>query len=66
MKLIGGESSRSVTRSLAIVDLVLRLVAFVGALGSAIAMGTTNETYLVVSQYYVRFRAEFDDLPSFT
>ncbi|CAM8947263.1 unnamed protein product [Rhodiola kirilowii] len=66
MKLIGGDSSRSLGKALAIVDLILRLVAFVGALGSAIAMGTTNQTYLVVSQYYVRFRAEYDDLPSFT
>ncbi|KAJ4765315.1 Casparian strip membrane protein 1 [Rhynchospora pubera] len=67
-----GESSRSrayvapgLNRGISIIDLVLRLVALVGTLGSAIAMGTTNETLPFFTQF-IQFRAEYNDLPSFT
>jgi Domain of unknown function (DUF588) len=68
-----GESSRSmvyaaapaINRWISIIDLVLRLVAIVGTLGSAIAMGTTNETLPFFTQF-IQFRAEYSDLPSFT
>nr|KYP45405.1 UPF0497 membrane protein 2 [Cajanus cajan] len=45
-------------------DFVLRIIAAVATLGSALAMGTTNETLPFATQF-IRFRAEFDDLPSF-
>lgn len=54
-----------VNKGISILDFVLRLLAFAGALGSAIAMGTTNETLPFFSQL-IRFRAEYDDLPSLT
>lgn len=69
-----GESSRSMAyaaaasgmnRGISIIDLVLRLVAAVGTLASAIAMGTTNETLPFFTQF-IQFRAEYNDLPSFT
>ncbi|KAJ3679690.1 hypothetical protein LUZ60_017701 [Juncus effusus] len=52
-------------RGLAIIDLVFRLVAIVGTIASAIAMGTTNETLPFFTQF-IQFRAEYNDLPSFT
>ncbi|KAJ0843893.1 Casparian strip membrane protein 1 [Helianthus annuus] len=52
-------------RGIAILDFFLRLVAIVGTLASAIAMATTNQTLPFFSQF-VRFRAKFNDLPSFT
>ncbi|KAI3717005.1 hypothetical protein L1987_68298 [Smallanthus sonchifolius] len=52
-------------RGISILDLFLRLVAIFGTLASAIAMATTNQTLPFVSQF-VRFRAKFNDLPSFT
>ncbi|XP_068643971.1 casparian strip membrane protein 1-like [Aristolochia californica] len=67
-----GEASRAATeraggvnRGLSIFDFILRLVALMGALGSAISMGTTNETLPFFTQF-IRFKAEYDDLPSFT
>ncbi|KAI7736822.1 hypothetical protein M8C21_032926, partial [Ambrosia artemisiifolia] len=52
-------------RGIAILDFFLRLIAIVGTLASAIAMATTNQTLPFFSQF-VRFRAKFNDLPSFT
>lgn len=66
-----GEPSRAameragVNRGVSILDFIFRLVALVGTLGSAIAMGTTNETLPFFTQF-IRFRAEYDDLPTFT
>ncbi|PON96365.1 Casparian strip membrane protein [Trema orientale] len=58
-------SRRGVNRGLAILDFVLRLIGIVGTLASAIAMGTTNETLPFFTRF-VRFRAQYDDLPTFT
>ncbi|KAD2243196.1 hypothetical protein E3N88_01771 [Mikania micrantha] len=52
-------------RGIAVLDFFLRLIAIVGTLASAIAMATTNQTLPFFSQF-VRFRAKFNDLPSFT
>lgn len=54
-----------VNRGVSILDFILRIVAVLGTLGSAIAMGTTNETLPFVTQF-IRFRAEYKDLPMFT
>ncbi|XP_010258295.1 PREDICTED: casparian strip membrane protein 3 [Nelumbo nucifera] len=68
---VGEASSRASTpgrglnRGISILDLVLRLVAVAGTLGSAIAMGTTNETLPFFTQF-IRFKAQYSDLPSFT
>ncbi|CAN1248526.1 Casparian strip membrane protein 6 [Linum perenne] len=58
-------SKAGVKRGVAALDFILRLVAFVGTLGSAIMMATTNETLPFVTQF-IRFRAEYNDLPTFT
>ncbi|KAJ7974386.1 CASP-like protein [Quillaja saponaria] len=52
-------------KGVAILDFILRLVALVGTLASGIAMGTTNETLPFFTQF-IRFRAEYNDLPTFT
>ncbi|KAH9626177.1 hypothetical protein KSS87_017701 [Heliosperma pusillum] len=57
--------SRSANRGLGILDLVFRVVAGLATLASAIAMGTTNETLPFFTQF-IRFRAEYSDLPTFT
>ncbi|KAI3467322.1 hypothetical protein Pfo_023985 [Paulownia fortunei] len=53
-----------VSRGISILDLVLRVVAIVGTLGSAVAMGTTDET-LPFSTQAVIFQAQYDDIPAF-
>ncbi|XP_030547346.1 casparian strip membrane protein 3-like [Rhodamnia argentea] len=50
---------------MSILDFILRIVAAIGTLGSAIAMATTNETLRFFTQF-IQFRAEYNDLPSFT
>ncbi|KAH7570078.1 hypothetical protein JRO89_XS05G0041100 [Xanthoceras sorbifolium] len=50
---------------LSILDLILRIIGAIGTLASAIAMGTTTETLPVIIQFNL-FRAEYDDLPTFT
>ncbi|XP_057484956.1 casparian strip membrane protein 3-like [Actinidia eriantha] len=52
-------------RGISITDLVLRAVAVIGTLASAVAMGTTDET-LPFSTPFVQFKAEYNDLPTFT
>lgn len=54
-----------INRVLSVVDIVLRFIAIGGTAGSAIAMGTTNETLPFFTQF-VQFRAEYSDLPSLT
>ncbi|KAL2903978.1 CASP-like protein 7 [Bienertia sinuspersici] len=54
----------SASRGLSILDLIFRIVAGVSTLASAIAMATTNETLPFFTQF-IRFRAEYDDLPTF-
>ncbi|CAJ2669006.1 casparian strip membrane protein 3 [Trifolium pratense] len=50
-------------RGVAVIDFILRLIAIVATLASAIAMGTTDETLPFFTQF-VRFRAKYDDLPA--
>ncbi|XP_027348487.1 CASP-like protein 6 [Abrus precatorius] len=66
----GGEISKRLAprkrlkRGLSIVDFILRIVAAICTLGSALGMGTTKET-LPFATRFVKFRAVFDDLPTF-
>lgn len=60
----GATPRKRMTRGLSIMDFILRIIAAVATLASAVAMGTTNETLPFATQF-VRFRAEFDDLPTF-
>ncbi|KAJ8445490.1 hypothetical protein Cgig2_031303 [Carnegiea gigantea] len=62
-----GETSRAraVNRGISIMDFMFRVVAAIATLASAIAMGTTNETLPFFTQF-IRFRAEYSDLPTFT
>ncbi|CAN6239454.1 unnamed protein product [Urochloa humidicola] len=61
----GGGRSRAASRGLAVLDLILRIVAVIGTVGSAIAMGTTNQTLPFFTQF-LRFKAQYDDLPTLT
>lgn len=47
-----------------IIELVLRVVAIVATLGSALAMGLTDETLPFSTQGFV-FKAKYDDIPTF-
>ncbi|KAM0958288.1 hypothetical protein EV1_023369 [Malus domestica] len=58
-------ASAGVNRGASILDFILRIVAFLGTLVSAIAMGTTQERLPFFTQF-LQFRAEYDDLPTFT
>ncbi|KAK4477605.1 hypothetical protein RD792_016842 [Penstemon davidsonii] len=54
-----------VSRGVAVMDFILRIVALIATLASAIAMGTTDESLPFFTQF-IRFRAQYDDLPMFT
>ncbi|CAL1370651.1 unnamed protein product [Linum trigynum] len=59
--------AREVKRGIAILDLFSRFLAAAGTLGSAIAMGTTNETVTVAAFSQVfQFNTNYKDLPVFT
>ncbi|CAI9109730.1 OLC1v1009606C1 [Oldenlandia corymbosa var. corymbosa] len=63
---IGGHSGKGpANRGAAVVDFFLRVIGIIATLGSAIAMGTTNETLPFFTQF-IRFRAKYNDLPTFT
>jgi hypothetical protein len=62
---VGGRSTAAASRGLAVLDLVLRFVAVIATVGSAIAMGTTNQTLPFFTQF-LRFKAQYDDLPTLT
>ncbi|KAL6912142.1 hypothetical protein ACP4OV_000947 [Aristida adscensionis] len=66
-EMAGGERGiRSAAgRGLSVVDLVLRLAAVVATAGSAIAMGTANQTLPFFTQF-LRFKAQYNDLPTLT
>nr|P0DI58.1 RecName: Full=CASP-like protein 2; Short=LjCASP2 [Lotus japonicus] len=55
---------KGMIRGLSIMDFILRIVAAIGTLGSALSTGTTRETLPFTTQF-VKFRAVFDDLPTF-
>ncbi|KAK4781466.1 hypothetical protein SAY86_015568 [Trapa natans] len=57
--------STGISRGVSVLDFVLRVMAFICTLGSAIAMGTANETLPFFTRFF-RFRARFDDLPTLT
>ncbi|KAJ4960951.1 hypothetical protein NE237_020861 [Protea cynaroides] len=58
-------SSPGINKGISILDFILRIVAVIGTLASAIAMGTTNETLPFFTQF-IQFRAQYSDLPTFT
>ncbi|KAL0424359.1 UNVERIFIED_CONTAM: Casparian strip membrane protein 1 [Sesamum radiatum] len=60
-----GQKRSGVSRGVALLDFILRLVAIVATLASAIAMGTTNESLPFFTRF-IRFRAKYNDLPTFT
>ncbi|KAF6171825.1 hypothetical protein GIB67_007346 [Kingdonia uniflora] len=66
-----GEASKvvirksGVSKGVSILDFILRIVALIGTLASAIAMGTTNETLPFFTQF-IRFKAEYNEFPTFT
>ncbi|EXC20002.1 hypothetical protein L484_015678 [Morus notabilis] len=66
-----GEISRESTRPsqsvrvLSLLDFILRIIAALGTLASAIAMGTSRQTLSFVTRF-TRFRAVYKDLPTFT
>ena len=55
----------AINKGYSIMDLIFRIVAIIDTLGSAISMGTTNETLPFFTQF-IRFKAQYDDLPTFT
>jgi hypothetical protein len=57
--------SRGVSKGVSILDVILRFVAIIGTLASAIAMGTTNQTLPFFTQF-IRFKAQYSDLPTLT
>ncbi|KAL6187708.1 hypothetical protein ACLB2K_039103 [Fragaria x ananassa] len=66
----GSEAHKSipkvrVSRVLSVLDFILRVVAALGTLASAIAMGTSRQTLPFVAQF-ARFKANYNDLPTFT
>ncbi|XP_062161710.1 casparian strip membrane protein 1-like [Alnus glutinosa] len=65
----GGEASstpqRVINRGLSIMDLVLRIIAAVGTLASAVAVGTTDQTLPFFTQFF-QFTAQYNDIPTFT
>lgn len=52
-------------RGIAILDLILRLAAIAGTIGSAVGMGTADQTLPFITQI-VRFEAQYDDFTTFT
>ncbi|KAK3223010.1 hypothetical protein Dsin_010035 [Dipteronia sinensis] len=54
-----------ITRVISILDLSMRIIGAIGTLASAITMGTTNQTLPFTIQFNL-FRAQYDDLPTFT
>ncbi|OIT33344.1 PREDICTED: casparian strip membrane protein 2 [Nicotiana attenuata] len=63
-----GDASKAkvhgVNRGISVFDLVLRIAALVGALGSVVAMGTADQA-LSFSTQTVNFEAQYDDIDAF-
>ncbi|KAL1205917.1 Casparian strip membrane protein 5 [Cardamine amara subsp. amara] len=59
----GIQKSGLMSRRIAILEFILRIVAFFNTIGSAILMGTTHETLPFFTQF-IRFQAEYNDLPA--
>ncbi|TKY58893.1 CASP protein 6 [Spatholobus suberectus] len=60
----GAAPRKGLIRGLSIMDFILRIVAAIATLGSALSMGTTRETLPFATQF-VKFRAVYDDIPTF-
>ncbi|OWM79065.1 casparian strip membrane protein 1-like [Punica granatum] len=60
----GPASSGGWKKGIAIFDFILRLFAMVAALAAAAAMGTSDETLPLFTQFF-QFQASYDDLPTF-
>lgn len=67
-----GESSNEATpekfmfSGVGILEFTLRIFAAAGTLGSAMAMGTTEETVPVLFPQSILLNAQYSDLPMFT
>ncbi|EOA22489.1 hypothetical protein CARUB_v10003142mg [Capsella rubella] len=61
----GIQKSGLMSRRIAILEFILRIVACFNTMGSAILMGTTHETLPFFTQF-IRFQAEYSDLPALT
>ncbi|KAG8366367.1 hypothetical protein BUALT_Bualt17G0072400 [Buddleja alternifolia] len=53
-----------VSGGISILELILRIIAIIGTLGSAVAMGTTDQTLPFSTQALI-FQAQYDDIPTF-
>lgn len=53
------------SRKIAIFEFILRIIAFFNTISSAILMATTNETLPFFTQF-IRFHADYNDLPALT
>ncbi|CAK9186071.1 unnamed protein product [Ilex paraguariensis] len=62
---MGSTPQPGVNRGVAVLDFIFRIIAIIATLGSAIAMGTTDESLPFFTQF-IRFRAKYNDLPMFT
>ncbi|KAL3823957.1 hypothetical protein ACJIZ3_019986 [Penstemon smallii] len=67
---INKEYGLGVSRGISIIDIVLRIIAMLGTFGSAVAMGTTEETlpssnFSTQAAAGVLFQAQYDDIPTF-
>ena len=63
--LVASVAAGGVGRAVSIADVFLRFLAIVATIGSAVSMGTTNETLPFFTQF-IQFEAKYSDLPSFT
>ncbi|KAK4393130.1 Casparian strip membrane protein 6 [Sesamum angolense] len=52
-------------RGISKLDFVMRIVAAISIMGSAIAVGTANHTLSFFNQF-IRFKTQYQDLPTFT
>lgn len=60
------DSKPNGNRGISFLDFIMRIVAILGTLGSAIAMGLTSNENLPSFEQFIRFKAEYKDLPTFT
>lgn len=63
--LVAPVAAGGVSRAVSVADVFLRFLAIVATIGSAVSMGTTNETLPFFTQF-IQFEAKYSDLPSFT
>ncbi|CAA0842971.1 Casparian strip membrane protein 4 [Striga hermonthica] len=62
---VGHDRAAGYKRGVSIFDLILRISAATAALAATIVMGTTEQTLPFFTQFF-QFRAQYDDLPTFT